>query len=49
MARKPHNYVHFQNLVDELKEQNEHNFAGLQTHLAVQTDVLQSMRGIMLQ
>ena len=49
MARKPHNYVHFQNLVDELKEQNEHNFAGLKTHLAIQTDVLQSMRGIMLQ
>ncbi len=48
MARKPHNYAHFQNLVNELKEQNEHNFAGLQTHLEIQTEVLQSMKGFML-
>ena len=25
MARKPHNYVHFQNLVEELKSHNELN------------------------
>ena len=25
MARKPHNYVHFQNLVEELKSHNEVN------------------------
>ena len=49
MARKPHNYVHFQNLVNELKEQNINNVAGLQSHLEVQTDVLQSMKGLMLQ
>ena len=48
MARKPHNYAHFQNLVNELKEQNENNIAGLQTHLEVQTDVLLSMKGFML-
>jgi hypothetical protein len=48
MARKPHNYSHFQSLVNELKDQNKHNFAGLQTHLEVQTDVLQSMKGFLL-
>ena len=48
MARKPHNYAHFQNLVNELKDQNQHNFAGLQTHLETQTSVLESMRGFML-
>jgi hypothetical protein len=48
MARKPHNYTHFQSLVNELKEQNENNFAGLQSHLAVQTDVLQGMKGFLL-
>ena len=25
MARKPHNYAHFQNLVNELKDQNKNN------------------------
>ena len=48
MARKPHNYAHFQNLVNELKEQNAGNIATLQTHLEIQTDVLQSMKGFML-
>ena len=48
MSRKPHNYVHFKALVNELKEQNEHNFASFQTHLEVHTDVLQSMKGIIL-
>ncbi len=48
MARKPHNYVHFQNLVNELKEQNAGNTASLQNHLEIQTDVLQSMKGFML-
>ena len=48
MARKPHNYAHFQNLVNELKEQNAGNIATLQTHLELQTDVLNSMKGFML-
>jgi hypothetical protein len=48
MARKPHNYEHFQNLVSELKEQNAGNTASLQKHLEIQTDVLQSMKGFML-
>ena len=48
MARKPHNYAHFQNLVNELKEQNAGNTASLQQHLEIQTDVLQSMKGFML-
>ncbi len=48
MARKPHNYAHFQNLVNELKEQNAGNIASLQSHLEIQTDVLQSMKGFML-
>jgi len=49
MARKPHNYAHFQNLVNELKDQNAGNIASLQSHLEIQTDVLQSMKGFMLQ
>ena len=48
MARKPHNYAHFQNLVNELKDQNAGNVASLQSHLEIQTDVLQSMKGFML-
>ena len=48
MARKPHNYAHFQNLVNELKDQNAGNIASLQSHLEIQTDVLQSMKGFML-
>ena len=48
MARKPHNYAHFQNLVNELKDQNAGNIASLQSHLEIQTDGLQSMKGFML-
>ena len=48
MARKPHNYTHFQSLVSQLKEQNDNNFAGLSTLLEAQTSILQSLKGAKL-
>ena len=48
MARKPHNYTHFQNLVDELKDQNKNNLASLEKQLEVHAALLYSMRGLLL-
>ena len=48
MARKPHNFAHFQSLVSQLKDQNENNFATLSTHLEAQTAILQSLKGAKL-
>ena len=48
MARKPHNYTHFQSLVSQLKEQNDDNFATLSSHLEAQTSILQSLKGAKL-
>lgn len=44
MARKPHNFAHFQNLVNELKSQNENNIATLSDQMAIQTGVLMSLQ-----
>lgn len=43
MARKPHNFTHFQNLVNELKNQNSGNLATLESKIDLQTNVLQSI------
>ena len=48
MARKPHNYAHFQNLVNELKDQNKNNIATIEKQLEVQSSLLYSMRGLLL-
>ena len=48
MARKPHNYSHFQNLVNELKNQNKENIATIEKQMEVQSALLYSMRGLLL-
>ena len=48
MARKPHNYSHFQNLVNELKDQNKNNIATIEKQMEVQSALLYSMRGLLL-
>ena len=48
MARKPHNYVHFQNLVNELKDHNKNNIATIEKQLEVQSSLLYSMRGLLI-
>ena len=48
MARKPHNFVHFQNLVNDLKDHNKNNIATIEKQLEVQSSLLYSMRGLLI-